>query len=95
LSIPGNGERPGVERAFPAKPGHRKGAKDRRGQIRGCVSIAKRPQTVEEKSRAGDWEGDIIENAGKKAYIATFVDRKTKALLAKVMSDKTAVALNN
>jgi IS30 family transposase len=58
LSIPGNGKRPGIERAFPTKPHHRKGAKDCRGQIRGRVSVAKRPQTVEEKFRAGDWEGD-------------------------------------
>jgi hypothetical protein len=42
----------------------------------------------------GDWEGDTIESAGKNAYIATFVDRKTKLLLAKIMPDKTAAALN-
>jgi IS30 family transposase len=42
----------------------------------------------------GDWEGDTIESAGKNAYIAMFVDRKTKALLAKVMPDKMAAALN-
>jgi IS30 family transposase len=43
---------------------------------------------------AGDWEGDTVESAGKKAYIATFVDRKTKFLLAKVMPDKGAATLN-
>jgi IS30 family transposase len=42
----------------------------------------------------GDWEGDTVENAGKNTYIATFVDRKTKVLLAKIMPDKTAAALN-
>jgi IS30 family transposase len=35
----------------------------------------------------GDWEGDTIESAGKNAYIATFVDRKTKVLLANIMAD--------
>jgi IS30 family transposase len=35
-----------------------------------------RPKIVDEKSRAGDWEGDTIESAGKNASIATFVDRK-------------------
>jgi IS30 family transposase len=77
-----------------AKPRLRKGAKDRRGQIPGRVSIDERPKTVGEKSRAGDWEGDTIESAGKNAYIATFVDRKTKFLPAKLMPDKSAASLN-
>ena len=77
-----------------AKPRRRKGVKDRRGQITGRVSIDERPKIVEEKSRMGDWEGDTIESAGKKAYIATFVDRKTKFLLARIMPDKTAASLN-
>jgi IS30 family transposase len=77
-----------------AKPRKRNGKKDGRGQISGRVSIDERPEIVEEKSRVGDWEGDTVENAGKNAYIATFVDRKTKFLLAKVMPDKTAATLN-
>jgi IS30 family transposase len=36
----------------------------------------------------------MIENAGKSAYIVTFVDRKTKLLLAKIMPDKRAATLN-
>jgi IS30 family transposase len=68
-----------------------KQAKPRRGQIVDRVSIDKRPKIVEEKSRVGDWEGDAIESAGKNAYIATFVDRKTKALLAKLLPDKAAI----
>jgi IS30 family transposase len=73
-----------------AKPRHRKGIHDRCGQIRDRVSIDARPNIVEQKSRAGDWEGDTIESAGKKAYIATFVDRKTKVLMA----DKSEATLN-
>jgi IS30 family transposase len=42
----------------------------------------------------GDGEGDTVERAGKNGYIATFVDRKTKFLLAKIMPDKTAATLN-
>jgi IS30 family transposase len=48
-----------------ARPRHRKGTKDHRGQIPDRVSIDERPEIVEEKSRAGDWEGDTIESAGK------------------------------
>jgi IS30 family transposase len=77
-----------------AKPRRRNGAKDRRGQIVGRVSIDERPKIVEEQSRVGDWEGDTIESACKSAYIATFVDRKTKLLLAKLMPDKRADTLN-
>jgi IS30 family transposase len=77
-----------------AKPRKRSGTKDRRGQITGRVSIDERPKVVEEKSRVGDWEGDTVESAGKSAYIATFVDRKTKFLLAKLMPDKRASTLN-
>jgi IS30 family transposase len=76
------------------KPRRRSGAKDRRGQIAGRVSIEERPKIVEDKNRVGDWEGDTIESAGKNAYIAAFVDRKTKLLLANIMADKRADTLN-
>ncbi|MDR1231585.1 MAG: IS30 family transposase [Spirochaetaceae bacterium] len=78
-----------------AKPRLRKGAKDRRGQMLDRVSIDERPKTVGNKSRAGDWEGGAIESAGKNAYIAVFVDRKTKFLLAKPMPDKSEASLNH
>jgi IS30 family transposase len=77
-----------------AKPRKRSGVKDRRGPIIGRVSIEERPKIIEEKNRVGDWEGDTIESAGKSASIATFVDRKTKFLLAKIMPDKRADTLN-
>jgi IS30 family transposase len=68
--------------------------KDHGGQLLDRVSIDERPKIGEEKFRVGDWEGDTIESAGKNAYIATFVDRKTKLLLAKILPDKTVAALN-
>jgi IS30 family transposase len=77
-----------------AKPRKRSGVQDRRGQIIGRVSIEEHSKIVEEKSRVGDREGDTIESAGKSAYIATFVDRKTKFLPAKIMPDKRADTLN-
>ena len=36
------------------------GIKDYRGQIRNRVSIESRPEIVAERSRLGDWEGDLI-----------------------------------
>jgi transposase, IS30 family len=56
--------------------------KDKRGIIKDRNFIDNRPTIVEGKTRSGDWEGDTIEGAGKKGYVATFVDRKTKYLVA-------------
>jgi IS30 family transposase len=63
-------------------------------QISGRVSIDEHPKTVEDKSRAGDWEGGTMKSTEKNACIATFVDRKTKFLPAKLMPDKSAAFLN-
>ena len=38
----------------------RYGSSDRRGQIRGRVSIDERPGVVGERSRIGDWEADTV-----------------------------------
>jgi IS30 family transposase len=72
----------------------RGGKTERRGQIPGRVGIENRPAAANEQKRAGDWEGDTVEGAGKSAYRATFVDRATKLLLAKWMPNKRAVTLN-
>ena len=67
--------------------------KDRRGIIPDRVFIDDRPCIVERKQRRGDWEGDTIEGAGKKGYVATFVDRKTKYLVAYTIEHKSAQEL--
>ena len=77
------------------RQGHKKRRKRLSGRdLRGCipnrVMIDDRPSIVEEKTRCGDWEGDTIEGAGKQGYIATFVDRKTKLLIARKMENKKA-----
>jgi IS30 family transposase len=77
-----------------AKPHIRSGVQDRRGQIIGRVSIDEWPKVVEQKSRIGDGEGDTIESAGKTACIASFADRNTRFLLAKVMPNKMAAMLH-
>jgi IS30 family transposase len=51
---------------------------DKRGQIKNKVSIEKRPQIVEEKSRKGDWEGDLVIGKNHKRALVTLADRKTK-----------------
>ena len=67
--------------------------KDRRGIIPNRRFIDKRPAVVEKKTRIGDWEGDTIEGGGKKGYVGTFVDRKTKFLVAYPLKHKSASKL--
>jgi len=80
------------------RQGHKKrrkrlSGKDRRGIIPNRTFIDERPAIVERKSRLGDWEGDTVEGGGKKGYIGTFVDRKSKFLVAFPLKRKTAVKL--
>ena len=71
----------------------RKGNNSRRGIIPDRVFIDHRPAIADEKARIGDWEGDTIEGCGKKGYVATFVDRKTKFLVANKINHKTSSEL--
>jgi len=92
--IYGHGERR-QELITHLRQGHKKRrkratGKARRGTIPGRVSIDERPGIVDKKLRFGDWEGDTIEGKGKRGYIATFTDRKSKYLVAFKIPNKTA-----
>jgi IS30 family transposase len=67
--------------------------KDKRGIIPNRTFIEERPSIVESKSRLGDFEGDTMEGGGKKGYIATFTDRKSKYLIAFPMKTKSATEM--
>ncbi len=67
--------------------------KDRRGIIPDRVFIDSRPKIVERKSRRGDWEGDTMEGAKKQGYVATWVDRSKKYLVAYKLPHKAAQGL--
>ncbi len=68
----------------------RYGSTDARGQITGRVSIDKRPDVVERRSRVGDWEMDtIIGRLGGKVLV-TAVERKTRFSVIALSPDKTA-----
>jgi transposase, IS30 family len=76
------------------KARHKRSAnKDRRGIIPDRIFIDDRPSIVDRKYRRGDWEGDTIEGAHKKGYVVTFVDRKTKYLVAYKISHKSTLEL--
>jgi IS30 family transposase len=68
----------------------RYGSTEKRGQITGRVSIDDRPAIVEEKSRIGDFEGDLIIGKNHKGVLATLVDRHPKFSLITKIPNKSA-----
>ena len=55
----------------------------KRERIHNRVMISQRPAVVEERSRRGDWEGDTVRSSmSSTACVATYVDRKTRFLMA-------------
>lgn len=74
-------------RRRPRGSGRRRG-----GGIPGRVGIEERPQVVEDRSRAGDWEGDTL--AGKSGRLVTAVDRKSRYVVIAKVPDKRAASVN-
>ncbi len=73
----------------------RYGSNDRRGQIRGRVSIDERPAIVNAKQRIGDWEIDTIIGKNHKGVLLTAVERKSKFTLIKKLANKKADRMAN
>ena len=77
---------------------HKKRRKQRRygtgrGLIPDRVSIWERPAEVDERSRLGDWEGDLVEGKKGSGYILTLVDRKSRYLMACMVKNKKSQTL--
>ena len=68
----------------------RYGSTDRRGEIIGRISIDDRPAIVEDKSRIGDFEGDLVIGKNHKGALATLVDRHSKFSLIAKVTNKSA-----
>ena len=49
-----------------------------RGKVPNRVGIENRPAIVDQKSRIGDWEADIIVGKGQKSALLTLVERVTR-----------------
>ena len=66
---------------------------------RGCIphrrDISERPAAVDEKRRAGDWEGDTIIGKGHQGAAVTLVERVSKYLVLKSVARKTAALVGH
>ena len=68
----------------------RYGKKDWRGKIPNRVDIDRRPAIVEEKTRIGDWEADLVSGVHHRGFLVTLVERKSKYTLIGQVKQKTA-----
>lgn len=66
---------------------------EKRGKIHNYRHIQERPQSANEATEIGHWEGDTVRGALGKGAAATFVDRKTGYLVAILMRDRKAETL--
>jgi IS30 family transposase len=63
---------------------------ERRGVIKNRVSIDKRPEIVERKTRLGDWEGDTVIGKNQQGILVTLAERKSRYALAGQLPSKHA-----
>ena len=68
----------------------RYGSQDRRGQLKGRVSIDERPEIVNQRSRIGDWEADTVIGKQGGSVLVTLVERKTRLAVIGKAPNRTA-----
>jgi IS30 family transposase len=61
---------------------------ERRGMIKNRVSIDKRPEIVEQKTRIGDWEGDTVIGKKQQGLLVTLAERKSRYTLVGKLPSK-------
>ena len=83
-----------------SKPYRKKyGSYKRRCKIRNRVSIDQRPEVVDQRKRAGDWEADTIVGKQQKGAILTLVERRSlfvqMSLLERRLAEKVKTQMIN
>jgi IS30 family transposase len=68
----------------------RLGGRDLRGKIPDRVSIEERPEIVDQRSRLGDWEVDLIFGKGRNGALVTLTERKSRFTLLRGVASKSA-----
>jgi transposase, IS30 family len=79
-----------------ARPKRRKRGqgKTRRGpSIPNRVGIEHRPEVVQERSRHGDWEGDLVVGANQDGFLVTLVERRSRMLQSRKVQTKQAAVV--
>ena len=69
----------------------RYGQKDWRGKIPNRTDIDRRPAIVENKSRIGDWEADLVSGVHHRGFLVTLVERRSKYTLIGHVKQKNSV----
>jgi IS30 family transposase len=68
----------------------RYGQRDRRGKIPNRKSIEERPKIVQQRTRLGDWEVDLVLGKDQQGAIVTLIERKSRFTLLQGVSSKQA-----
>ena len=79
----------------PKKYRKRVGGRDRRGKIPHRRSIEERPAIVEERSRVGDWEADLIVAKNGQGVALTLTERKSRFTLLQTLASKHAAPVKD
>jgi len=66
----------------------RYGKQDRRGKIPDRKSIEQRPPIVEQRTRFGDWEVDLLLGKDQQGVIVTLTERKSRFMLLRSVASK-------
>lgn len=61
-----------------------------RGYIKNRIGIEHRPKIVDQKTRLGDWEVDLVIGKGHSGALVTLVERLTRFTLSTRVNDKSA-----
>lgn len=64
--------------------------RERRGTLKNCVRIDKRPKVVDKRRRIADWEGDTVIGGGHQGVLVTLVERKSRYTLAAPLPRRTS-----
>lgn len=59
---------------------------EKRAMLASPRHISNRPEHIEARKTYGHWEGDTVHGRGKSGYIATYVERKSGYLVAKLLT---------
>jgi transposase, IS30 family len=68
----------------------RVGDYDRRGKIPNRKSIEERPEVVEQRTRLGDWEVDLMLGKDHQGVLVTLTERKSRFTLLRKVANKQA-----